>query len=51
MTSRYEKGVTVYYRKAEVEVLFDKSSNSSETDNLNSKTAAEAQVLVRAAKI
>ncbi|GAA6214073.1 HAUS augmin-like complex subunit 5 [Lates japonicus] len=33
-------------RKAEIEVLFDdKSSSSSDSDNLNSKTTAEAQVL------
>lgn len=37
-------------RKAEIEVLFDnKPSSSSDGDNLNSKVAAEAQVLVRAA--
>lgn len=43
------KNCVVYCRKAEIEVLFDnKPSSSSEGDNLNSKAAAEAQVLVRA---
>ncbi|XP_056893182.1 HAUS augmin-like complex subunit 5 [Takifugu flavidus] len=32
-------------KKAEIEVLFDKSSSCSEGDTLNSKSAAEAQVL------
>lgn len=36
-----------YYRKAETEVLFDKSLSCSEGENLYSKSAAEAQVLVR----
>ncbi|XP_019936498.1 HAUS augmin-like complex subunit 5 [Paralichthys olivaceus] len=31
--------------KAEIEVLFDKSSSSNDGDNLNSKSTAEAQVL------
>ncbi|CAB1458130.1 unnamed protein product [Pleuronectes platessa] len=32
-------------RKAEIEVLFDKSSSSSDGDNLNSKSTSEAQVM------
>ena len=36
-------------RKAEIEVLFDKSSSGSDGDNLNSKSTSEAQVMVRAA--
>lgn len=37
----------MYYRKAEIEVLFDdKSSGGSGGDSFNSRATAEAQVLV-----
>lgn len=42
----------MYSRKAEIEVLFDnKPSRSCHGDKLNSKAAAEPQVLVRAVEI
>lgn len=43
--------VCVYCRKAEIEVLFDKSSCNRDNDSLNVKVATEAQVLVKHARI
>lgn len=45
--TRFSFCVCVYCRKAEIEVLFDKSSCNS----LNVKVATEAQVLVKHARI